>query len=124
MTESLTGARMNSALPGRQQVALGFDGPRAHQHLPVGGAGDGGKGRGRADQLGAGLAQGAVELRETQVVADGQAEPADRGIDHHHLGAVGIVVGLAVAAAVIGHIDVEQVDLVVARHPFALFVDQ
>ncbi|MNN84390.1 hypothetical protein D3C81_2015460 [compost metagenome] len=37
---------------------------------------------------------------------------------------MGIVVGFTVTATVIGHVHVEQVQLVVARHNLAVLVDQ
>ena len=87
-------------------------------------AGHRGECRGRADQLGAGLAQPRVQLRKAQIVTDAQAQPADRRIRHHHLLTVPVVIGLPIAAAVVAHVDVEQVQLVVTRRTLAVLVDQ
>ncbi len=115
---------MQAALVGGQQVALGLDGPRAHQHLPVRRAGRRGEGRRRADQLGAGRAQRHVEFGEAQVVADRESQAPDRGVGHHDALAIGEIVGLAVMAAAVGHLGVEQVQLVVTGGDPPLVVDQ
>ena len=71
----------------------------------------------------AGLGQRAIERREAQVVADRQAEPAPRQIGKHRQFARPVVARLAIALAA-GEIDVEHVDLVVARDDLAVRVDQ
>ena len=65
---------------GARTKAAGLDRPGAQQHLPVRLAGGPGEGRRHGDQAGARLGQGAVEIGETHVVADGQAEPAPNGV--------------------------------------------
>ncbi|MNN53674.1 hypothetical protein D3C81_1684440 [compost metagenome] len=124
MPEGFARARVRTALGRGKDVTLGFDGPGANQHLPMRGAGDCREGRRCGNQLGTGLAQGAVELRKTQVVTDRQAKPADRRIGHHHIVAMSIVVRLTVAPAIVGHVHVEQMQLVVACHLLATVIDQ
>ena len=65
----------------------------------------------------------AVKRGEAQIVADGQAEPApwQVGGDADFAGTVVARLAIALAAA---EIDVEHVDLVVARDDLALAVDQ
>ena len=115
---------VDATLSGRQQVALGLDGTGADQYLPVRRAGHRGERRRRRDQFRAGLAQGGIELRKTQVVADRQAEAADRRIRHHDLLTESIVVGFTIAAPRIGYVHIEQVQLVVAGDPLSVLVDQ
>ncbi len=124
MAERLPAPWVNATLSGRQQVALGLDGTGADQYLPVRRAGHRGERRRRRDQFRAGLAQGGIELRKTQVVADRQAEAADRRIRHHDLLTESIVVGFTIAAPRIGYIHIEQVQLVVAGDPLSVLVDQ
>ena len=116
--------RMSAALIGRQHIALRFDGTGTDQHLPVRGARHGGEGRRRADQLGTLFAQGGVQLGKTQVITHRQPQAPHGRIGHHGLAAVGIVIRLAVAATTVGHIDIEQVQFVVARHSLALIIQQ
>ena len=66
----------------------------------------------------AGFGQRAVERREAQVVADREAEPAPRQVGTHRELARPVAARLAIALAV-GEIDVEHVDLVVARDDLA-----
>ncbi|MNT56065.1 hypothetical protein D3C86_1704020 [compost metagenome] len=115
---------MRPALSGREHITLRLDGPRANQHIPVRGAGHGGKGRRRGNQFRTGRTQLAVQLREAQVITDRQANPAHRRISHYHSTAISIVIGFAITAAIVRDIDIEQMQLVVARHRFALIIDQ
>ncbi len=66
--------------------------------------------------------QFAKQLGETHVVADGQAEPAGGGIDGDGLRAGAHAARLTVAFGLAGHVDVEEVDLVVARNGAARVV--
>ena len=86
-------------------------------------AGLSGEGGRDGEKRAAGLGQRPVERREAQIVADGQAEPAPRqvGGDADFAGTVAARLAIALAA---GEIDVEHVDLVVARDDLALAVDQ
>ncbi|MNZ99035.1 hypothetical protein D3C78_1183440 [compost metagenome] len=82
------------------------------------------EGRRGGNQFRAGRAQFAVQLREAQVVTDRQANPPNRCVRHHDPTAISIVIGFTITAAIVGHVDVEQVQLVVARHRFTLVIDQ
>src|SRR5690554_7915531 len=59
-------------LVGGENVTLAFDSPGPQQHLPVGGAGDGGECRGYHYKLGTLVAQRQVELGKAHIVTDGQ----------------------------------------------------
>ena len=112
-----------AALGGGEHEAAVLDRARAHQHVPMGLAGLFGEGGGDRQERGAGLGQRAIERREAQIVANRQAEPAPRqvGDDGELAGTVGV--GFAIALAT-GEIDIEHVDLVVARGDVALAIDQ
>ncbi|MNG05672.1 hypothetical protein D3C84_888770 [compost metagenome] len=103
---------------------MGLDGPRANQHIPVRGARHRSEGRWSGDQFRAGCTQLAVQLREAQVITDRQANPADRRVRHHDTIAISIVIGFAITPAIVRYVHVEQVQFVVARHCFALIIDQ
>lgn len=124
MAERQTLTGVLSALPGRQYIALGFDGAGTGQDLPVGGTGHGGERCRHADQLGAGFAQRTEQLREAQVVAYRQPQAPHRSIRHHDALAMGEIIGLTITATVVGHVDIEQVQLVVTGHTLALIIDQ
>ena len=81
------------------------------------------KDRRHGQKIGAGLRQRAVEMREAHIVAHGHAEPAPRrlGDDRMPAGTVGVALAVAFAAR---QVDVEHVDLVVARDDRAARVDQ
>ena len=68
-------------------------------------------------------AQRAIERREAQIVANRQGEPAPRQVGDHGKVAGTVGVGFAIALAA-GEVDVEHVDLVVARGDVAVAVDQ
>jgi len=121
---SLPWPRMHPALGGRQQITLGLDGPCANQHIPMGGAGDRGEGRGRGNQFSPRRAQLAVQLREAQVVTHRQAQAADRRIRHHNVAPESIVIGFTIATARVRHVDIEQMQLVVAGDDLAMLIDQ
>ena len=123
MAEGLAAVLVLAALRRGEHVAAVLDGAGAHQHVPVRLAGLLGEGRGNGEERRAGLRQRAVERREAQIVADGQAEPAPRQVVQHGKLAGPIAPRLAIALAV-GQIDVEHVDLVVARDDLAARVDQ
>src|SRR5690349_24943728 len=99
------------ALGGREYIAAIFDGTRANQDVPVGLAGLLGERRRDGNERGPGLCERAIERRETQVVADREAEPAPWQIGCHR-GLAGLeAVRFAIALAA-GEVDVEHVDLV------------
>ena len=123
MAEGLAAVLVLAALRGREHEAAVLDRAGAHRARANAPRRSAGEGRRDRQERGAGLGQRAVERGEAQVVADGQAEPAPRQVgDHGELaGAVAARFAIALAA---GEIDVEHVDLVVARDDLALRVDQ
>ena len=114
---------VGAALGGRYHEAAGFDGAGAQQHMPVGAAGRNGEGGRHGQDRSARLGQRPVQIAEAQVVADGHADAAPRGLRQHRLVAGAERRRLAVALA-IGEIDVEHVDLVVARRDGAIRAEQ
>src|SRR5258705_13240905 len=91
--------------------------------MPMGFAGLLGEGRGDGEKRASGLRERAVEGGEAQVVADGESEPSpwQGGGDADF--ARTVVARLAITFA-IAELDIEHVDLVVARDDVALAVDQ
>ena len=77
-----------------QQPTLAFDRPCPQQRVPVIAAGGQGKGRGNRQDLRSELDKTPVELAETQVVADGQAQPSQVAVNNHRLVARGHGLGL------------------------------
>src|SRR3990167_11375626 len=96
MTKGFAPARMGAALSSRQHIALGFDGPRASEYLPMCCTGNRSKGRRRRDQLCTGCAQGTVQLGKAQVIANGHTQAPDRSIGNDDLSAEGVIIRLAV----------------------------
>src|SRR5258707_11712307 len=123
MAEGRAPVLVHSPLCGCEDVAAVLDGARADQHMPVRLAGLLGKSGRDRDERGTGLRQRAVERRETQVVADRQAEPAPGQVGHDGAFARTETARLPIALAT-REIDVEHVDLVVARDDLARAVDQ
>ena len=123
MAEGLAAVLVLAALRRREHEGAVLDRARADEHMPMRLAGLSGEGRRNRQERAAGLGERAVERREAQVVADGQAEPAPRQVGGDGDLARPVVARLAIALAV-GEIDVEHVDLVVARDDLALAVDQ
>ena len=82
-----------------------------------------GEGRGNGEDLGAGLGEVAVEVREAQVVADRhpEAEAGRVGEDGAVARAIGGGLAVALGAA---DVDVEHVDLVVAGADRAVGADE
>ncbi|MNP47418.1 hypothetical protein D3C76_1414700 [compost metagenome] len=115
---------MRAALGSREHITLGLDGPRTNQHIPMRRAGHRREGRGRGNQFRAGSAQFTVQLGKAQVIADRQTDPANRCVRHDQTAAISIVIGLTVTATIVRHVHVKQVQLVVARHCFAMIIDQ
>src|ERR671934_1696513 len=73
------------------------------------------------DQLGALEREDAVELREAQVVADGEAyRPA---LEPRHDRLLARLLRLGLAVAVPAHLDVEEMDLPVHRHELAVGIE-
>ena len=78
MAEGFAAVLMLAALRGGDHERAVLDGAGAQQHVPVRLAGLPGEGGGHGQHIGAGQRLGAEKLREAQIVADGEAEPADR----------------------------------------------
>ncbi len=114
---------MLAPLRRREDEAAILDGARAHQHMPMGAAGRHREGRRDRQEIGAGLRQGAIELREAQVVAHGHAEHAPGQCGEHRRLAGTERVRFAVALAA-GELDIEHVDLVVALRDRAVGGDE
>ena len=110
---SLTSARMEARLRGRENITQILDRPRPQQGLPVRPPRGRGKRRGHHQQLRARGAQVPVQLREAHVVAHRKAEPARRGVHHGRGSSRGDVPRFAVRLDATGNINIEQVNLVV-----------
>ena len=116
---------MHAALGAGDDVTQVFYRPGAQQRFPVRLAGGRRKGRRHHQPLHTSSLQAAIEFREAQVVADRQAQAPRGRIERHHRVARRHVRRLAVTLGAIGQLDVEQMDLVVARDPGAAgVVDQ
>ena len=123
MAEGRAAVLVVAALRGREHERAVLDGAGAHQHMPVRLAGLPRERRGDREEGRAGLGERAIERGEAQVVADGEAEPAPRQVGEDREIARPVAARLAIALAAF-EIDVEHVDLVVARDDVALAVDQ
>src|SRR5262245_34411479 len=119
MTECLASALVLSGLRRRQHEALRLDGAGADQRVPVGPPRRHREGRGNGDELSAGVGERAIEMRETQVVANREADFSPRQLGHDSLAAGLEMRALAMALAP-WEIHVEHVDLVVAGGDSAL----
>ncbi len=82
-----------------------------------------GEGRRNGQKRRAGFGERPIERRETQIVAHREAETPPWQIADHGEIAGAVIVGFAIALAA-GEVDVEHMDLVVARRDFALAIDQ
>src|SRR6185503_20456082 len=60
------------------------------------------------------------ELGKTDVITDGEAEATDRRVDDHGIAPGAHAGGLAMTFRPAWHIDVEEMDLVVPGHAFAV----
>src|SRR5262249_53095207 len=76
-----------------------------------------------SDDLCSGGAQLPEELREADVVADSESQAPHRCIDHHGLAPRRNVCGLAVRLRLTRNVDIEQMDLVVARDALAARIE-
>uniref|UniRef100_A0A0N4ZZN3 PE-PGRS family protein n=1 Tax=Parastrongyloides trichosuri TaxID=131310 RepID=A0A0N4ZZN3_PARTI len=70
------------ALGRGQDEGAGLDGAGAQQGLPVGLAGRAGEGGGHRDHRRPALGQGAIEVRETHIIADAEAQPPPGRFGH------------------------------------------
>ena len=100
-----------------------LDGAGAKKHMPVRPAAGKGEGGRNGQDLGPGLRQPAIEMRKSQIVADGQAGlyPVDPG--HHHPVAGREMIRFAIGFSVTD-IGVEHVDLVIFRLNGAVRTDE
>lgn len=109
-------------LVGGDHEALVLDRARPEQHLPVVAAGDRREGRGHGKYVGSEVEQRPEQLGESQVVTDGHSElggTQGRG-DHLIAGCLGVRLAVLDPA----DIDVEHVDLAIARHVAAVRRDE
>ncbi len=98
---------------GRHQPALCLDRPCSQQHLPMVPAGLQREGRGQEDDLSARTPQLQEQLREADIVADGEAEGDVLRLEGHHL-LPRLEDGAFAIALAVGRHDVEEVDFAVA----------
>ena len=117
------GAAPRSPLRGRQDEALLLDRPRSQQHLPVRATGHLRERRRHADDLRAERHQPAVELGEPDVVADREPDAPQVGVVRDELLSRGEERGLA-QRWLAGQVDIEQVDLAIARDDLAVAIEQ
>ena len=123
MSERGAAVLVVAALRGRDHERAVLDRARAHQHVPVRLAGLPRERGGDREERRARFGERAIERRKAQVVADRHAEPAPRQVGDHREIARAIAARLAIALAAF-QVDVEHVDLVVARDDLAAPVDQ
>src|SRR6185295_4574629 len=123
VTEGRAAVLVQAALGRCEHEGAGLDGAGARQDMPMRLAGLLGKGGRDGDELGTGGSERAIERGEAKVVADAQAQPAEGEIGEHRLGARTEILRLAVALAA-GKVDIEHMQLVVARGDAALGIDQ
>jgi hypothetical protein len=120
--EGFPAVEVIAALVRCNDVAQVFNSARPHQHFPVRAPGNRGEGRGQHNDFHARLELLPEQLRETQVVADGQAHAPERRVEHHHLAAGLNGLRLGVLFVTVDQFHVEQMDLVVASRQLALVV--
>src|SRR5262245_20366581 len=114
---------MQPSLSGCEDEGAGLDCAGARQNMPVCLASLLGEGGRDGDKLGAGSSEHAIERGEAEVVANTKAESAEGEIGKHRLGARAEILRLAIALAA-GKVDIEHMQLVVARGDAALGIDQ
>ena len=114
MAEGLAAVGMAAGLRGGDDEGAVLDRPRALQHVPVRLAGLARERGGCSQRDGAGMRLRAIEMREADVVADGHAEPQPRQVGDH-CPVAGMIDRRFPPALAARKIDVEEMDLVVAR---------
>src|SRR5262249_39460934 len=123
MAEGVAAVLVPAALRGREHEGAVLDRARTHEDVPMRLAGLlGERGRDR-DEGRAGLRQRPVERWKAQVVANREPESTPRQVGDNGSVAGAEVTRFAVALAA-REIDIEHVDLVVARGDLALWIDQ
>ncbi len=125
IAEGLAPARMHAPLRRRDQPAQVFDGACAQQRFPMRLARGHRERRRHHEQVGALARHHPEQLRKAHVVAHREPELAHRGFHHARIAARHGVRRFAMRFGAAGHIDVEQVNLVVARRALSVgLVDQ
>ena len=115
--------RMGAALRGGDDETACFNGARTKQHMPVRLAAVEGEGRRNGQHFRAVPRKAAVEMREAQVVTDGQPHIHAAAVRTHHFIARGKIAGFAIAFPV-ADIGVEHVNLVILRADPAVGADK
>ena len=114
--------RRRADLVGGEDEDLVLDRAGAQQHLPVVPAGGGGEGRGDGEEAGAAQGEDAEQLREAQVVADGETK--DRAVDGRRDDLLARLLEVRLAVGDAADVDVEHVDLAVGGEVGAVGADQ
>src|SRR5579875_3643128 len=120
----LAAVRMEARLGGSDDVAEVFDRPASEQGLPMRPAGRRSEGGRHAEDLRSAGAQGAVQLREAHIVTDGQSQAARGRFGDDRRFSWRDVCRLTVALLPAGNVDIEQMDLVVARGDTPPIIEQ
>src|SRR6185312_9532811 len=123
MAERVPAVLMPAALGGRKHKATVFNGTAANQNMPVRFAGLFSECRWYRQHGRTGLGECAVKRGEAQVIANRQTEAAPGQIGQHRQLARTVIARLAIALAA-RKVDVEHMDLVVARENFTLRINQ
>src|SRR5262245_2510093 len=123
MAEGRAPVLVRTALGGSEYVAAVLDGARPDQDVPMGLAGLLGERSRNGDERAARFRERSIERGKAEIVADRQSEPAPGQIGRHRAVARLEAVRFTIALAA-GEIDVEHVDLVVARHDLTCGIDQ
>src|SRR5262249_19722534 len=123
MAEGRASVLMQAALGRGKHEGAGLDGTGARQHMPMGFSGLLREGSGDGDKLCAGRGERAIERREAEVITDAEPESAEGQVGEHRLGAGAEILRLAVALAP-GKVDVEHMQLVIARRDPTLWIEQ
>src|SRR5947208_11550026 len=123
MTESIAAVLMPAALRGGKHEAAVLDRACANEHVPMRLAGLLGEGRRNGDERAAGIGERTVERREAQVIADGEAKAPPRQVGGDGELTRTVIARFAIALAT-REVDVEHVNLVVARDNLDGGIDQ
>src|SRR6185295_11349076 len=123
MAERIPAVFVSAALGCRKYKTAVFNGTAADEDMPMGFAGLFCESRRNCQHGCASFGERAVKRGKTQVIANGQTEAAPRQIGQYRQLPRTVVARLAIALAA-GQIDVEHMDLVVAREDVALRIDQ
>src|SRR6201987_3930437 len=100
MAEGLARVLVQAALRRSEHEAPVLDCTRADEYVPVRLAGLPGEGRRYGEERGSGLGERAIERRKSQIVTDGEPQPAPRQIGEHRAIAGAERAPLAIALAI------------------------